>query len=367
MWGVARSLALALLLLFASAGVHGQTSTRRLTTVAAIRQFPGFFHLQNVLLRGELVENGPRVMLRANDQELRAILKDVASRNGPVELRGQIVDVGRLEPGDPRVTGFAEGRQTDQWPKPGEELVLNVTGVAEAQPATTPSVRAVALEPWKFDGQTITLTGNFRGRNLFGDLPDAPGKSRYDFVMRGAEGALWIAGLRPRGRGFDLDVDRRMDTDKWVQITGTVTENRGLAIVTGKEIALGKAEATPDTSDESAAPPAPPPPPVEVVFSSPTADEIDVSASTAVRIQFSRGLQPASIADHFRATYVGTPPEAAAPMFKATYDPANRAIELRFAQPLERFRTVKIEVLDGLKAFDGAPVAPWSLTFSVGG
>jgi hypothetical protein len=365
---VARRLALALLLLFASSGVHGQANARRLTTVSAIRQFPGFFHLQNVLLRGELLENGPRVMLRSNDQELRAILKDVSSRSGAVEVRGQIVDVGRLEPGDPRVTGFTEGRDAAQWPKPGEELVLNVTGVAEAQPATTPSVRAVALEPWKFDGQTITLTGNFRGRNLFGDLPDAPGKSRYDFVLRGAQGALWIAGLRPRGKGFDLDVDRRMDTDKWLQITGTVTENRGLAIVMGKEITLAKApETTPDASEESAAPPAPPPSPAEVVFSSPTADETDVSATSAIRIQFSRGLQPSSIADHFRATYVGVPPDAAGLMFKVTYDPANRAIELRFAQPLERFRTVKIEVLDGLKAFDGAPVVPWSLTFSVGG
>jgi Bacterial Ig-like domain len=365
---VTRSLAVALLFLFASGTVDGQTSMRRLTTVAAIRQFPGFFHLQNVLLRGQFVENGSRVMLRANDQELRAVLKDVSSRSGAVEVRGQIVDVGRLEPGDPRVTGFAEGRDADHWPKPGEELLLNVTAVAEAQPATTPSVRALALEPWKFDGQTVTLLGNFRGRNLFGDLPDAPGKSRYDFVLRGAEGALWISGLRPRGKGFDLDVDRRIDSDKWVQITGMVTENRGLAIVTGKEIALGKApQTTPDPSEDNAGPAAPPPPPVEVVFSSPTADETDVSPSGAVRIQFSRGLQPSSIPEHFRATYVGAPPDAAPLMFKVTYDAATRAIEIRFAQPLERFRTVKIEVLDGLKAFDGAPAAPWSLTFSVGG
>lgn len=363
-----RSIALALLFLCASGGVFGQTSTRRLTTVAAIRQFPGFFHLQNVLLRGELVESGPRVMLRANDQELRAILKDVSSRSGPVEVRGQIVDVGRLEPGDPRVTGFAEGRDADHWPKPGEELLLNVTGVSEAQPATTASVRALALEPWKFGGQTVTLTGNFRGRNLFGDLPDAPGKSRYDFVLRGADGALWVTGLRPRGKGFDLDVDRRIDTDKWIQITGTVTENRGLAILTGKDVTLGKApQATPDTSEESTGPAAPPPPPVEVVFSSPTADEVDVSATTTVRIQFSRGLQPSSIPNHLRASYVGASPDVAPLTVKATYDPATRAIELRFAQPLERFRTLKIEVVEGMKAFDGAPVVPWSLTFSVGG
>jgi hypothetical protein len=36
-------------------------------------------------------------------------------------------------------------------------------------------------------------------------------------------------------------------------------------------------------------------------------------------------------------------------------------------QPFEAFRTVKVELLDGIKAFDGAPVTPWTVTFSVGG
>ena len=36
------------------------------------------------------------------------------------------------------------------------------------------------------------MLGNFRGRNLFGDLPGAPGASPYDFVIRGAEGAVWV-------------------------------------------------------------------------------------------------------------------------------------------------------------------------------
>ena len=69
----------------------------------------------------------------------------------------------------------------------------------------------------------MTVTGNFRGRNLFGDTPAAPGDGRYDFVLRGAEGAIWVTGIRPRGRNFDLDLDRRIDTDKWVEVTGVVT------------------------------------------------------------------------------------------------------------------------------------------------
>ena len=59
-------------------------------------------------------------------------------------------------------------------------------------------------------------------------------------------------------------------------------------------------------------------------------------------------------------------PDAGLP-FQTTYDGANRAVVLRMAQPLEAFRTVKVEILDGLKGFDGAPVTPWTISFSVGG
>ena len=59
-------------------------------------------------------------------------------------------------------------------------------------------------------------------------------------------------------------------------------------------------------------------------------------------------------------TYVSSP------AFKTAYDGANRALVISFAKPLESYRTVKVELLDGLKAFDGAPVKPWTLTFSVG-
>ena len=69
--------------------------------------------------------------------------------------------------------------------------------------------QAVALEPWKFEGTPVTLTGNFRGRNLYGDQPGAPGLGKFDFVLRGTEGAVWVTGQQPRGRGFDLDVNRR--------------------------------------------------------------------------------------------------------------------------------------------------------------
>ena len=86
------------------------------------------------------------------------------------------------------------------------------------------------------------------------------------------------------------------------------------------------------------------------MFSSPTDGETDVAVAGAIRIQFSRGLNEPSLAGRLRVSYVGAPrqPDAGLP-FQTTYDGANRAVVLRMAQPLEAFRTVKVEILDGLK------------------
>jgi hypothetical protein len=343
--------------------VDAQTAVRRLTTIDAIRQYPGFYHLQNVLVRGEFATEGARMFLRADQHEIRVVLDDgVSAPQGIVDTRGLFLDVGRLEAGDPRAGNFAAGREKDSWPRPGEELILRVSATLETQPTSGASVRSIAVEPWRYDGQTVTVIGNFRGRNLFGDLPGAPGKSKYDFVLRGTEGAVWVTDLRPRGQGFDLDINRRVDTDRWLEVTGTVVRERGLVSLKATKVALSKPPQVTTVSDEPVVPPVPLDP-VDVVFHSPAEGETDVSAGAPIRIQFSRGLNEKTLAGQIRVSYVGVEGTLD---FKTAYDGANRALVISFPKPLEAFRTVKVELLDGLKGFDGAPVKPWTLTFSVG-
>jgi len=358
----------AILVVLCGAVPGAQSNARRLTTVDALRQFPGFFHLQNVLVHGEFAETDRRVALRANDTEVRVQLgASVPMSSGPVEVRGQLIDVGRLESGDPRAGNFAVGRESTSWPRPGEELVLQVTAVTASEPMVTPTLRALALEPWKFAGQTVTVTGNFRGRNLFGDLPDAPGKGRYDFIVRGGEGSVWVTGMRPRGSGFDFDVDRRIDSNRWLQITGPLVHDRGLVRIEATRITLARApERVEPERDEDTPVSAVPRTPVDVVFNSPTDGETDVSAAAPIRVQFSKGLAEATLAGHVRATYAGAAAGTDGPALKTTYDAANRAIEIRFAQPLEPLRTVKVEISEGVTAYDGSPVTPWAVTFTIG-
>ena len=361
----------ALALLFIAADAVPQTPARRLATVASLRQYPGYYHMQNVLLHGELVESGPRLVLRGGEAEIALIMNGANAGAGLVEGRGYLMDIGRFEPGDARVQAYDGPREASQWPRPGEELVLNVTSIGEAQLATTPSVRALALQPWRFDGQVVSIVGEFRGRNLFGDLPSAPGKSRWDFVLRMVDSAVWVTDLRPRGRGFDLSVDARVDTGRWLQVSGTVMQDRGLVTLVGTTIATATAPQMTSVADDD--PPGPPVPlePGEVVFSSPTEGDVDVPLASPIRIQFSRGLDPASLTpDRIRVSYLGggAPGEPSASLpFTFDYDAGPRSIEVRLTNPPERFRTIRVELLEGIRMFDGAPMTPWILTFTVGG
>src|SRR5687768_14042216 len=217
---------------------------RRLATVTSLHQYPGYYHLQNVLLHGEFVENGSQPVLRGGERDIALLLNGQRLATGLVEVRGQLIDVGRLEPTDPRLAAYDGAKDPERWPRPGEELLVNVTAVTQAQLATTATVRGLALQPWRFEGQKVSVVGQFRGRNLFGDLPSAPAKSRYDFVLRSADAAVWVTDLRPRGKGFDLSVDARVDTGRWLQVTGVVSQDRGLVTIAGATVATATAPET---------------------------------------------------------------------------------------------------------------------------
>jgi hypothetical protein len=41
-------------------------------------------------------------------------------------------------------------------------------------------------------------------------------------------------------------------------------------------------------------------------------------------------------------------------------------LELKFVKPLERFRTLRVELMDGVLGTDDQPLKPWTLTFLLG-
>ncbi len=355
-----------------------QPPMRRATTVEAIRGYPGFFHTQPVVVVGRVTSRGEHVSLATDNGALRLVSKERPDE-GAAEVRGVVYDIGRMNSDDPRLVtlelrDLVQQAYGDRWPRPGEELVLHVTSGAAAPAvagSTLPSLRRIALEPERYAGQKVSVIGQFRGRNLYADLPEAPTTSeRHDFVLRSLDAALWVTGVRPRGPTFNFETTRRVDTGRWVRVAGTVRAGRGLAWLEGTSIELADAP-----SEDVAEPPAPPPPPppLDVVFSSPREGEADVRLDASIRLQLSRDLDPGSLKDRIRLAYSRTDsaergePQPPAIAFTINYTPVNRGLEIRPTEPLERFRQIRLELIEGVRGPDGALLKPFTLSFSTGG
>ena len=360
----------------ACATLVAQPAPRRATTIAALTSYPGFYHQQSVLVIGAVRGQGERMSLGNDEVSIRLIAREYPE--GRIEARGQFFDIGRISQDDPRLIPFnlldrIQTAYPDRWPKPGEELLLVLNSTTPPPGATsvsTPPLRTLAMEPEKFAGRAVTILGQFRGRNLFGDLPEAPLGNKWRFVLRSADAAVWVMGLQPKGKTFSFDPNKRIDSGRWVKVAGTVRTAKGLTWLEGTSIDLAQAPA--DTATEVAIA-APPPPPVEVLFAAPSEGESDVRLDERIRLQLSRNLDPATLKDRVRITYSAAdskvPGEAqpASIAFATHYTKENRAIEIRPTQPWERFRTVKVEFLEGVKGTDGGAMTPFTLTFTTGG
>src|SRR5207253_2028798 len=81
--------------------------------------------------------------------------------------------------------------------------------------------------------------------------------------------------------------------------------------------------------------------PPQVVFTAPVANDTDVEVAAPVRIQFSRDMQAATFRDRVRVAYTGNAPAgapASPPQFTVNYNEGTRALEIKFAFRLDRFR-----------------------------
>ena len=354
-----------------------QRAGRRVVTLDLLAEHPNFFHGEEVIVHSDAAGEG--VLTYLVDEERRVLVLDVppppTGVHERLEIIGTFYDVGRLEPEDHRTTGQPFERLSrvllnKDWPGVGELQLL----VAESsRPVPDPglvTLRTVALNPRAHLDDGVTLTGRFRGRNLYGDLPDSPGESQYDFVLTSADAAVWVVGQEPKGDGFELDVQARIDTGRWLEVTGAVRVHEGMVILDAGSIRLAESTenqvAPPPTRVRLRQGPAP-----EVIFSAPLEGDADIPTDTTVRIQFSRDMEADSFEGRVRVSYPALaantiPADLQALAFEADYRGLNRVLEIRFAEPLVTFQTVDVELLEGVVSSDGAALSPWSLSFFVG-
>ena len=269
----------------AAATATPQAPGRIATSAEALVASPVFFHGRQITVRRELVEARGLTELASTSKPIFVFWRDAPTTTRDGEVRGEFWDLGRLRPDDSRFSSqnfgpVLEAASRGEWPARDQVFVILGATFVESPLPQQPSIRALALAPEKYADRGVTIAGRFRGRNLFGDLPLPAGKSRWDFVLQAADGAVWITGLRPRGKGFDLDVEARVDTGRWLEVTGTVRRDGSLVWVEASSIAL--ASAPTETPVEVTVPTVPREAPPQVVFTAPVANDTDVEVAALV-------------------------------------------------------------------------------------
>jgi len=357
-----------------SATALAQPPSRTATTAEALVAAPVFFHGKQIAVRRNVEPSGPLWRLANTAKPIFVVWRPGSSAKTDSEVRGEFWDLGRLDKSDPRLSNvdvqpMLDAASRGQWPGRDQLFVILAATSVDSPLPTEPNIRALALAPEKYIGKGVTVTGRFRGANLFADLPQSAGtKGRWDFVLQSADAAIWVTGVRPRGKGFDLDVNARMDAGRWLQVAGTLRREGPLPWIDATSLAA--ANAPTDAVEVTVPTPPPPPQPAPaVVFTAPLQGETDADRDL-IQIQFSRDMDPQSFKTHVRVSY--TTPAAAgapdAPQVTMNYVEGTRALEIKPAAPLDRFRGVKVELLDGIvSALDKKPLAPFTLTFTTGG
>jgi hypothetical protein len=212
------------------------------------------------------------------------------------------------------------------------------------------------------DGKMVTVRGQFRGGNLFGDLPSASRQRSSDWVLKEDVFAVWVTGKKAKGPGWTLDSGLKRDTGKWLQVTGRVLVNGPVVTIQATDVVLSKPPSVdvPAVAQAQAPPPPPPKPkkPPVVVFSLPLDGERDVPPDSVFKVQFSKDMDEQSFKDRVVFRYAGRtqPGDNALDAKRITYDLGLRTLQVDPGDMLRPGRVVELLLLPGIVDLDGLPL-----------
>ncbi len=133
----------------------------------------------------------------------------------------------------------------------GEFLFWTYTlaGPAEARPRGPGgglTLEALVKQEAPFGTRDVTVRGQFRGRNLFGELPAGSGATPTDWVIGDGPFYVWVTGKPPKGSGFSLDPASRADCAFWLAVEGRPEKHGEVVVLRARRIEfLGRSPGRP--------------------------------------------------------------------------------------------------------------------------
>jgi hypothetical protein len=268
----------------------------------------------------------------------------------------ELIITGVLTERPPQVDGPASTHIIEFWrfelpPDREKERLSKARGLSIADLLKTPG---------KHDGAVVRVAGQFRGRNLYSDLPAATQRNRTDWVIADEDKAVWVTGKKPKGEGWELDATMKRDTGKWIEVLGEPRTRNGITILKALRVIL---VAAPVRAEKVAATPTPPPkpkvPPV-VVFALPLDGDTEVPGDSRFVVQFSKDMDETSFKDRIVLRYLGPPRPGVRPLDFVTlfYDAGRKALTVDPGDRLSRGAELELRLLPGIKDIDGLELIP---------
>lgn len=226
---------------------------------------------------------------------------------------------------------------------------------ADIAKAKSMSIGDLVRIPGRFDGQMINVTGTFRGRNLFGDLPPKSERASGDWVLMDQDHAVWVVGKKPKGSGWAFDVSLKVDSGKWLEVIGRPETRGGITYIHAEQLKLSHAPDQSMTVEATPPPPERPKVPPVVVFALPLDGDPSVPGDSRFVVQFSKDMDETTFKGHVELRYLGPPRAGVRPLDSVsfTYDPGRRALTVDPGDHLWRGGELELRLLPGIKDLDG--------------
>ena len=226
--------------------------------------------------------------------------------------------------------------------------------------APTLSLETLVARAARMEGKTVRVAGQFRGRNLYGDLPASSEKNRGDWVIKDDVYSVWVTGKKPKGSGWALDPSLKRDTGKWIEVIGRV-ETRGNYVYLRAAKVMPGAPPKPDSQAQAPAPPPEKPkvPPI-VVFALPLDGEAEVPRQSRFVVQFSKDMDEETFKGRVVLRYVGRlmPGDRELDGVTISYDGGRRALTVDPGDVLRNGRQIELLLLPGIVDVDGLALEP---------